>query len=332
MKPSICVQGMVMLLFLPLVLPGQEAGREESKLDLTQHYLVLETRNISTTQKELSEVAAADYRALARSGPHILVLEKLGQPLGKYEYFLPDPKIGCQKGLDEGAAKGFRVHPRTIGVLGGVLMEKAPNPQNRYQYLVLKTKRISTLQKELEEASQKGYGVAGIGVEELDYALIMEKLVEMPGEIATPPAEKSPVDLRERYLILETSKTSAMKKELNEASAKGYRVVASSASQLIMILEKLAAPSDASDYLLLATTRTSALQKELNEAAATGFRLLPRTLARTTTGVTFAFGMGRGSEMVAVMEKAPGSQKQYEYLVLATARTSTLQKELSVAR
>ncbi len=89
------------------------------------------------------------------------------------------------------------------------------------------------------------------------------------------------LDLEERYLLLATKKTSTMQKELDEASAAGYRIVSgspTSGSEMAVILEKVATPPDNYQYMLLATSKTSTMQKELQEAAAEGFRLLPSTM------------------------------------------------------
>ena len=77
-------------------------------------------------------------------------------------------------------------------------------------------------------------------------------------------------------------------------------------------------------YLLLATSRTKTMQKELDEAAARGFRLLPSTMISKSQ----TFG---GVEIVVVLEKEPRSEENYKYLLLATSKTSTLQKEMSEA-
>src|SRR5262245_36246908 len=77
------------------------------------------------------------------------------------------------------------------------------------------------------------------------------------------------------------------------------------------------------DYRVLATSRTSTLEKEMNEAAAAGFRF------SATMGGETAIG---GKEAVAVMSRTEGGQRdRYEYLLLATNRTATMQRELQAA-
>jgi hypothetical protein len=142
------------------------------------------------------------------------------------------------------------------------------------------------------------------------------------------PAQQSKTDPDQRYLLLATTKTSTMQKELDEAAAKGYRILVgspTSSSEMALFLERVAEPPDTYKYKLLATTRTSTMQKELNEAAEGGFRLLPRTM--------IAKAQMLGSvEIVVLLERPPKVEKQYEYKLLATSRTSTLQNEVSEAK
>ena len=118
-----------------------------------------------------------------------------------------------------------------------------------------------------------------------------------------------------------------MEEELEEAAAAGYRVVTgspTSGTEMALVLEKVATPPDTYQYLLLATTRTGTMQRELYEAAAEGFRLLPDTMISKSQ----MFG---GDEIVVIMERAPNSNNTYEYMLLATSFTSTLQAEMAQA-
>lgn len=122
----------------------------------------------------------------------------------------------------------------------------------------------------------------------------------------------------DRYLLLATERTSTMQQEINEAAARGYRVVAASpkeSSEVVVLLEQT---TDNYEYLLVAATRTGTLQREISEAAAAGYRIVPRAVT------------GKGDEVIVLMEKGPeGPAARYQ--VLATERTGTLQKEISQA-
>ena len=143
--------------------------------------------------------------------------------------------------------------------------------------------------------------------------------------VSTLAQGKLKIDPENRYLLLSTMKTSTMQKELDEASAQGFRIIAAASScnqsEMVLFLERVAQPPDTYKYRLLATARTSTMEKELNQAAQEGFRLLPRTITAKEGFLS--------NEIVTVLELSPKSNKRYEYKLLATSRTSTLQKEVA---
>ena len=135
------------------------------------------------------------------------------------------------------------------------------------------------------------------------------------------------LDLTQRFLLMATQKTSTMQKELDEASAAGYRILTdspTSMTEMAIILERVGTPAGNYEYVLLATSKTSTMQKELGEAASQGFRLIPSTMISKSR----MFG---GAEVVVLLEKEPGGSQGYDYLLLATTKTATLQKEMSQA-
>jgi hypothetical protein len=145
--------------------------------------------------------------------------------------------------------------------------------------------------------------------------------------VSAAAQSKLKIDPESNYLLLSTVKTSTMQKELDEASAQGFRIISSASScgqsEMVLFLERVTKAPDTYKYRLLATTRTSTMEKELNQAAREGFRLLPRTITAKEGFLT--------NEIVSVLEQSPKSSKRYEYRLLATSRTSTLQKEVSQA-
>jgi hypothetical protein len=142
--------------------------------------------------------------------------------------------------------------------------------------------------------------------------------------------EKSPESpLPSQYLLLATTHTGTLQNELRQASGKGFRVIGMvSRKEHMVVLEKrpdnagesaLQSKPDLSDrYLLLATERTSTIQKELEKAAKAGHYFL----AASPTSVT---------EIMMILEKSAQPPQFYEYKLLATNKTSTLQKELNDA-
>ena len=78
------------------------------------------------------------------------------------------------------------------------------------------------------------------------------------------------------------------------------------------------------DYLLLATSKTSTMQKEMQEAGDAGFEYRGQTVFDTTFG---------GDEPVVILERSRDSTNGdlFEYRLLATKKTSTMQDELREA-
>jgi hypothetical protein len=132
------------------------------------------------------------------------------------------------------------------------------------------------------------------------------------------------------YRLLAANKTSTMEKEMNQAAAEGFRFegamggeTAGGGNEIVVIMSREpAADGPRYDYKLLATNKTSTMQKELSEAGAAGFIYTGQTVYNS------AFG---GREVVVILERSAAAETAYEYKLLATARTSTMQKELNEA-
>jgi hypothetical protein len=134
------------------------------------------------------------------------------------------------------------------------------------------------------------------------------------------------------YKILATTKTSTMEKELNEAAAEGYVFSQVMGGQtgvggkevVVAMVKDLSAPGQRiRNYKLLATNKTSTMQKEMQAMADEGFDYVGQSVFQS------AFG---GNEVVIIMERDT-SKKDHRstYLLLATTRTSTMDKELKQA-
>jgi hypothetical protein len=155
-----------------------------------------------------------------------------------------------------------------------------------------------------------------------------------PGPVR-PAAAQSGMASDQRYLLLATQRTGTMQKELDAAASSGFRVLAgspTSGNEIVLFLERVAAPPDTYQYRLLATTKTSTMERELNGAAADGFRLMPQTAMSQASSGRQLFGGGfAGHEIIVVVERPPASSRRYEYKLLATSKTSTMQKEVTEA-
>ena len=145
-------------------------------------------------------------------------------------------------------------------------------------------------------------------------------------------AASSAADLpRYDYRVLATSKTSTMEKEINEAADAGYQFyavmggdTAVGGKEAVVVMAKKAVEESKvrKRYKLLATSKTLTMQKEMQQAGDEGFEYRDQTVFQS------AFG---GREVVVIMEMEAGSKKRVEYKLLATTKTSTMQKELQEA-
>ena len=91
---------------------------------------------------------------------------------------------------------------------------------------------------------------------------------------------------------------------------------------VVMTKSSGAVAGKARTYKLLATQRTSALQKELQAAGDEGFDYCGQTVFES------AFG---GKEVSVILERNPALSRKVVYKLLATSRTSTMEKELRQA-
>jgi hypothetical protein len=130
------------------------------------------------------------------------------------------------------------------------------------------------------------------------------------------------------YRVLATNKTSTMQKEMNEAAEAGFRFggvmggeTSFGGSEVVVIMTRANGTNPRYDYRLLATSKTSTMQKEMQEAGDAGYEYKGQSVFKSTFG---------GKEVVVILErdkeaKATGA---FEYRLMATKKTSTLQKEL----
>jgi len=133
------------------------------------------------------------------------------------------------------------------------------------------------------------------------------------------------------YRLLATSKTSTMQKEMAEAGRAGFRIAgvmggetAFGGSEVVVVMSRDRENPNEGDYQykLLATSKTSTMQKELQEAGDEGFEYRGQTVFKTKFG---------GQEVVLILERDSNNPSSHQYKLLATSKTSTMQKELSEA-
>lgn len=133
------------------------------------------------------------------------------------------------------------------------------------------------------------------------------------------------------YKLLATSKTSTMEKEMNAAADGGFRFAgvmggdtAIGGKEVVAIMAREGeAVNGRFRYKLLATTKTSTMQREMQAAGDAGYEYKGQTVFPSMFG---------GDEVVVILEsdrQAPPAL--FEYRLLATTKTSTMEKELGEA-
>jgi hypothetical protein len=93
------------------------------------------------------------------------------------------------------------------------------------------------------------------------------------------------------------------------------------ASTLLMVCCAVVGLGAQQDVRVLATAKTSTMEQEMNDAAEAGFRFA------AVMGGDTAFG---GSEVVVIMTRI-SDRPRLQYRLLATGKTSTMEKELQQA-
>lgn len=134
------------------------------------------------------------------------------------------------------------------------------------------------------------------------------------------------------YRVLATTKTSTLEKEMNEAASTGFTFAEAMGGQsafggkegvVVMVRDTSESAAPKVTYRLLATNKTSTMQKEMQQLGDEGFDYKSQTVFNTTFG---------GQEVVVILERKVGQEgKRINYKLLATSKTSTMQKELKEA-
>lgn len=141
------------------------------------------------------------------------------------------------------------------------------------------------------------------------------------------PVQPAPAPSIE-YRVLATNRTSTMEKELNAAAESGFRFqsvmggdTVFGGSEVVAIVSRALGEQQRYTYKLLAASRTSTMERELQSAADAGFHYRGQTVFDTTFG---------GDEVVVILERDSSTKPvPFEYRLVATSRTATLQNELT---
>lgn len=147
----------------------------------------------------------------------------------------------------------------------------------------------------------------------------------------TTAAAEGAINVEFEYKLLATNRTSTMEKEINEAAGAGYHFAevisgatffGGSEALVVMVRSKDGNHKQRYEYKLLATSKTSTMQKEIQEAGDAGFEHRGQSVFKKTFG----------TEVIVILERdRDATPKLWEYKLLATKKTSTMQKEIMEA-
>ena len=135
-------------------------------------------------------------------------------------------------------------------------------------YLVLSTKKIGTMEKELDEVAAKGFRVLySAPTQQFDMALFLKRDAD---------SIKNPAS----YKILATTRLGTMEKELGEFAAQGYRFLPRTAvfkqglltAEFVVVMEKIPDSIVKYEYKLVQGRKESKVHEEIEAAIAQGFQ------------------------------------------------------------
>ncbi|MFN7923342.1 MAG: hypothetical protein U0Q16_24785 [Bryobacteraceae bacterium] len=136
-------------------------------------------------------------------------------------------------------------------------------------------------------------------------------------------------DAKMEYQVLATSRTSTMEKEMNQAAGSGFVFSAVMGGETafggkeVVVVMSRGGDAAKRSYRLLATSKTSTMQKEMQQLGDEGFEYRGQTVFES------AFG---GKEVVVILERDNSkASAKITYKLLATSKTSTMEKELREA-
>lgn len=146
------------------------SAQDKVKIEDNQSFLILSTKKIETMEKELDEVAAKGYRVLygapTAAVDMAIFLERLDKTEEPYAYKIlaTSRNKTMEKELNELAAQGYRLLPRTIVFKQGFLtaelvmvMERAPNSKKIYEYKLIQARKETKLHEKIDAAIAEGF-------------------------------------------------------------------------------------------------------------------------------------------------------------------------------
>ncbi|MFN7930156.1 MAG: hypothetical protein U0Y68_19985 [Blastocatellia bacterium] len=270
---------------------GALLGRNEDEKKF--EYKVLAATRIGTLENEFKDAVKQgfDYRGVITTqrllvgGETLLVLERVqGQTLAQNEYvFLNTKKESTlEKEMESTVSQGYvpvgftRTEDRSVkqqmfGIMAGspmeltmILARKRETPASEMgqrEFKILTTYKISTLEKEMNQAAKEGY--------RFFYAA--------PNTIAIVARDPKNKTAQYEYKLLGTHKVGTMEKEMNELGATGfsYRATSTGAGGLTTVFEKkIGMPAAKYETKLVTKLTDTSTNKTIQDMKKSGFELI----------------------------------------------------------
>jgi hypothetical protein len=240
-----------------------------------------------------------------------------------------------EKELNSNAQLGWRLHQLPKSSLAnsiGALLTRA-EAGKQYQYKVLATRRVSTIEKEFSQAAAEGWEFRGL-LSRFDFGDMMIMAFTHVGGESFMVMEREVGETKPRfeYRLLSAQREKTIQRELDQAVAEGYLPLAIAVGQdtsgamvllgpqfvFNVVLGRRIESSDADkgryEYRFLRTAKVNTLEKEMNLAAREGFRYYLST-----------------PPLAALMrrKKEKAEKGRYEYHLLATLKKATMEIEMN---
>jgi hypothetical protein len=214
------------------------------------------------------------------------------------------------------------------GVAALVVREPANKdaPAVLYEYKVLATNKLSTLEKEFDEAAAQGYEFRGITSHAKGLPFTFPETIMVMERVAGETKR------RFEYRFQSTQREKTTQKELDANISEGFlpiemilsldsntfSVLFGSGTNVHVIiilsrsLENPAAEMGTREYRFLRTTKVSTMEKEMNQLAKEGFE----------------FHLSSIGSITLMARPLKAKTQRSEYKLLATRKSGTMQKEL----
>jgi hypothetical protein len=270
--------------------------------------------------------------ATARAQTQTAVVSTEAAASNEFRFVSTTKTSTFEKELNDMAKQGYRFIRlakafNDTGLSGLATRPKAGGEAAKYEYKVLATNKLSTLQKELEAASAEGYEFLGITTQEKWMPFTYPETIA----ILERPAGGSKRRFDYRFLATQREKT--LQKEMDATVSEGFHPVGMIFGEDLNAMKILfgsgfnfhttvvlsrdannpAAGVGTHEYRFLKTTRVSTMEKEMAELAKQGFQ----------------FNLTSVGSVTIMSRPLKATTPRYEYKLLATNRTSTMQKELT---